>query len=283
MKYLIPRNLRTARFYHQPKIKHNVPVPGTPIVSSFGTPTEHISEYVYYHLQPLVTQTRLYLKDTTNFLQKLTAISELPVGCILVTLDVSSLYTNIPYDEGISACSRALETCPFPDPPTSYLLKRMEQILTLNCFEFNNEHYLQIQGTAMRTRMAPSYANLFMGDLEEKMVASTRTRPYVWWRFIDDVFSIWEHGQQSLNNFLQWINQFHPTIKFTAEYSSNGVTFLDTIVIIDGNTIHTDLYTKPTDTHQYLSPESCRPRHCTSSIPYSQSLRLRRICSRTKD
>ena len=53
--------------------------------------------------------------------------------------------------------------------------------------------------------------------------------------------------------------------------------------ILDGTTIHTDLYTKPTDTHQYLSPESCHPKHYTTSIPYSQSLRLRRICSRVED
>ena len=69
MEYLVPRNPRTARFYHQPKIhKPTVPVPGRPIVSSCGTPTERISEYVDYHLQPFVTQTRSHLKDMTNFL-----------------------------------------------------------------------------------------------------------------------------------------------------------------------------------------------------------------------
>ena len=40
---------------------------------------------------------------------------------------------------------------------------------------------------------------------------------------------------------------------------------------------------KPTDTHQYLSPNSCHPKHCTTSIPYSQALRLRRICLRRED
>ena len=63
----------------------------------------------------------------------------------------------------------------------------------------------------------------------------------------------------------------------------DGVTFLDTAVILDGRRVYTDLYTKPMDTHQYLSPASCHPRHCTSSIPYSQSLRIRRICSREED
>ena len=79
------------------------------------------------------------------------------------------------------------------------------------------------------------------------------------------------------------VNTFHNTIKFTAEGSTNRVSFLDTTVILDVGTIHTDLYTKPTDTHQCLSPESCHPKHCTTSIPYSQSLRIRRICSHDED
>ncbi len=155
--------------------------------------------------------------------------------------------------------------------------------MTLNNFSFNGEQYLQTNGTAMGTRMAPSYANLFMADLEEKLLNWTIARPYVWWRFIDDVFAIWDKGQELLQTFLQQINDFHPSIKFTAETSTDRVAFLDTTVILEGNKLHTDLYTKPTDTHQYLSPQSCHPRHCTSSIPYSQSLRIRRICSREED
>ena len=59
------------------------------------------------------------------------------------------------------------------------------------------------------------------------------------------------------------------------------MSFLDTTVILDRNTIHTDLYTKPTDTHQSLSPESCHPKRYTTSIPYS--LKLQRICLRDED
>ncbi len=283
-KYLTPENPRTARFYHQPKIhKSTVPVPGRPIVSSCGAPTESISEYVDYHLQPLVAKTPSFLKDTTDFLQKISTTPTLPPGCILVSLDVSSLYTNIPHDEGMAACRRALETRPSPAPPTPYLLRMMEMILTLNNFSFNGENYIQVQGTAMGTRMAPSYANLFMAELEANLLAWTPRTPSVWWRYIDDIFAIWEHGQETLDIFLGQINEFHDTIQFTAEYSTERITFLDTTVILDGTTIHTDLYTKPTDTHQYLSPESCHPKHCTTSIPYSQSLRLRRICSRNED
>ena len=47
--------------------------------------------------------------------------------------------------------------------------------------------------------------------------------------------------------------------------------------------IKTDLYTKPTATHQYLHATSCHPHHNKTSIPYSQALRLRRICSNDGD
>ena len=65
--------------------------------------------------------------------------------------------------------------------------------------------------------------------------------------------------------------------------SMEHVTFLDTTVILENDMLHTYLYTKPTETHQYLSPNSCHPKHCATSIPYSQGLKLRRICSRRED
>ena len=129
-KYLTPTEPRTARFYHLPKIQ----VPGRPIVSSCGSPTKHISEFVDYHLRPLVIQTPAYLKDITDFLRKLTELGKLPSGCILMTLDVKSLYTNIPHTEGIEACRKTLDERSSRTPPTTYLTKMIELILTKNNF-----------------------------------------------------------------------------------------------------------------------------------------------------
>ena len=126
--------------------------------------------------------------------------------------------------------------------------------------------------------MAPSYANIFMGDLEESLLNGADKRPDVWWRYIDDVFVIWPFGEGCLMEFLNYINSTHPTIKFTAEWSRKSVAFLDVTITLDQGRLVTDLYTKPTDTHQYLHHCSCHPRHCKSTIPYSQALRLRRIC-----
>ena len=102
----------------------------------------------------------------------------------------------------------------------------------------------------------------------------------IWWRYIDDIFFIWEHGEESLENVLNKLNSFHLTIMFTAEYSKETINFLDVnIRLVGGGELMTDLFVKPTDTHQFLDPSSSHPYHCKKRIPYSQALRLNRICS----
>ena len=94
-------------------------------------------------------------------------------------------------------------------------------ILTMNNFSFNNEHYLQKHGTAMRTRMAPSYANLFIGKFEQQAIDNSLLKPFIWWRLIDDIFMIWTHGEEHLKSFIGFLNSIHPSIKFTHEYSNS--------------------------------------------------------------
>ena len=88
-----------------------------------------------------------------------------------------------------------------------------------------------------------------------------------------------EQLSKTLDEFISHANNAHPTIKFTYEISDSKMSFLDTTSTISDGIISTDLFCKPTDKHQYLSPSSCHPKHCTRSIPYSQALRIRRICS----
>ena len=278
MASLLSKENRPSRFYILPKI-HKPGNPGRPIVSSCGSTTEGISHFVDYCLAPLVKEIPSYIKDTTDFLNKLRKIEHLPPRTLLVTLDVKSLYTNIPHSEGMEACRAALNTRQVLKPPTEDLVHLIELILTKNNFVFEDVHYLQTHGTAMGTRMAPSYANIFMGDLERKILEEVDRRPSTWWRYIDDVFAIWTHGEEHLTEFVQQINNQHPTIQFTAEWSNRSVAFLDVKVTIEEGRLTTDLFTKSTDTHQYLHKRSCHPAHCKSTIAYGQALLLRRICS----
>ena len=91
-------------------------------MSSYEAPTEGISQFVDYHLNPLVKKIPSYIKDTSDFLLKLERLTDLPPDPILVTLDVRSLiYTNIPHGEGIEACKLALDTREVLQPPTKIL------------------------------------------------------------------------------------------------------------------------------------------------------------------
>ena len=144
---------------------------------------------------------------------------------------------------------------------------------------FDGNHCLQINVTAMGAKMAPSYANSFMGDLEERLLLSSLKQPLSWFRFIDDVDMKWTHGDKEIDEFLEHANSIHPSIKFTHEVSKTKMSFLDTTTAVKEANMTTDLYSKPTDKHQYLSPISCHPKHCFKSIPFSQAIRVKRICS----
>ena len=91
----------------------------------------------------------------------------LPPESLLVTLDISSRYTNIPHDKQISAWDEFLKTRTEQLTPTKYSCQKIQLILENNAFTFNGAYYLQLQGMTMGTRMAPSYANLFLGSLNK--------------------------------------------------------------------------------------------------------------------
>ena len=106
----------------------------------------------------------------------------------------------------------------------------------------------------MGTRMGPSYANLFVGYVEHQFFL-----------------------------IITSVNSFHPALKYTWEISETSLAFLDIKVSIRGNVLCTSVHYKPTDSHSYLLYSSSHPSHVKNSIPYSQFLRLRRLCSDDSD
>ena len=96
----------------------------------------------------------------------------------------------------------------------------------------------------MGTRMAPAYANLFMGKFEKQALHGAKIKPYIWWRYLDDIFMIWTGNENELKEFIDYSNNLSPTIKFTSEHSSTSIAFLDTSIYIKDGKISTDLYVK---------------------------------------
>jgi len=238
--------------------------------------TTNISEYVDKHLQPHV---RHYVQDTTDLINKTKNIN-IPDNSILVTMDVSSLYTNIPNEEGIKAVEETLNKAQTKSIATIVITTLLMLILTLNNFVFNNKFFLQIKGCAMGTKCAPNYTNIFMRRFEEKFIyPKINGLSILYLKYIDDIFLVWTSSKESLQSFLQSINQQHPSIKFEAQMSNKEINFLDTTIYIKNNHLLTKLYSKPTDRQSYLHNNSYHPNATKRGIPFSQALRMKRICS----
>ncbi len=166
---------------------------------------------------------------------------------MLVTIDVSVLYTNIPHEEGLTAIHEWMITNHVEVTKANIIRDLARMVLTKNYFKFNNKIYLQVQETAVGTRMAPNYAIIFIHMLETSLLNNYHLQPKLWKRFIDDVFIIWQHGPEELERFLQYLNQAHPTIKFTSESSYQAIPFLDCWVHRKDNKLCTKVYHKAID------------------------------------
>ena len=272
---------RTQQFYLLPKIHKDMNnPPGRPIVSGSGGPTEKISQFVDHFIGPLVPLSRSYIRDSTHMINILLDYEPTP-NMLLCTLDITSLYTNIPHYEGVQAIKEILAIHRDINalPHNSYIIELLQVVLTNNYFDFNCKHYHQKSGTAMGTKLAPSYANLFMSKFEQDHVYTYHLQPSLWKRFIDDIFLIWTHGMDTLKEFILHLNTVHPTLKFTSVISPTEIAFLDLTIYITDDKLCTRLFTKDTDRHMYLNFHSEHPLSLKRSIPYFQFLRLKRIHS----
>ena len=162
---------RIPEFYTLTKI-HKPTLVGRPIISGCDGPTERISRFVDRLIQPIAQQQESYLKDSKDFINFIEN-KKLPKNTILASMDVTSLYTNIPQEEGITTVCKAYKDfyknrLPIP---TNFLRRMLCLILKENSFQFNKRHYLQTHGTAMGTKMAVAFANIFIAKIEKALSA----------------------------------------------------------------------------------------------------------------
>ena len=192
---------RIPVFYTLTKI-HKRTLVGRPVISGCSGPTEKISAFVDHLIQPIAQQQDSYLKDTTDFINFIERI-KLPSSAILVSMDVTSLYTNIPHREGISTVCHAYKEFHKGNPPvpTRFLSEMISLILQENSFQFNGKDYLQTHGTAMGTKMAVAFANIFMAKIEKEILGQSSIKPIFWKRFIDDVISAWDTSMDKIEIF----------------------------------------------------------------------------------
>ena len=83
------------------------------------------------------------------------------------------------------------------------LIELAECVLKNNIFEHDKSVFKQLRGTARGTTMVSPYAIIFMDSLEENILSNSLLKPLVWWRYTDDIFMKWEHGEEELKKFLE--------------------------------------------------------------------------------
>ena len=130
-------------------------------------------------------------------------------------MNVTSLYTNIPQEEGIHTVCRAYETFYINKPPipTQLLEQALRLILQENSFQFYGKNYLQTHGTAMGTKV------------ETEILSQSELKPLVLKRFI----AFYRRHILALN-YKQRQNRTSEQSSFTAEISDKETTFLDTYI-----------------------------------------------------
>jgi len=290
-KYLGPDfQAQTRKLYILPKIHkpHNTwpharMPPDRPIVSDVGSESYAISEYIDYFLKPIANRHPSYLKNTQDFLSKISE-TKIPQNAFLATLDIDAMYTNIDLDAGITAIRKSFDKYPDEDRPDEEILELLELSVKGNDFKFGDEFYLQTCGVSMGKRFSPNFANIFVADWEEKALSKSNKQPLLYLRYLDDIFIIWQHSKEAFWDFFDILNNQDPNIRLKAEISDTSIDFLDVTVykgkkFQNSELLDYKIFFKPTDSHQLLHSESFHPKHTFAGLIKSQIIRFYRNSS----
>ena len=185
---------------------------------------------------------------------------EVPSNAILVTADVQGLYTNIQPNKGLEALRKMYDEYDV-SMPFEEINRLLELSLLHNDFLFNDQWFLQTSGTAMGKKYAASFANICMANLEDEVLCKAKSKPLVMFRFIDDIYFVWNHSRDELTEFINLFNSHDKSIKIDCNINETSVDFLD-VTIFKGsefsnhNILDTKVYFKETDTHEFLHKKS---------------------------
>ena len=278
-KYMTPVNPQSGIVKANPKV-HKKGNPMRVIVSTISHPTSKIAEVVEKELEEWNENLPSYIKDSTHFLQKIEETkNSITPDTQLFTMDIKALYPSVPQKEGLEACREALEKRKNKEIPTSALMEMLELVLQNNNFSFNNKNYVQIDGTAIGSPLGRNFAGTYMGRWEKELLQRTTVQPMVYYRYVDDIFGLWNGSVEELGKFKSLANSIHPRIKVEIEISNQQIAFLDVLVYKHEGSLATTIYTKPTDKHMYLDQQSNHPMSTKNAIPYGLCIRAKRICS----
>lgn len=276
---LTPVGSQPGKLYGMAKI-HKPNIPLRPVVSMTNSATYHLAQYLDNILKPHIN-TSYMLNSSFDFIDKLNNLPTPLEAKTLCSFDVVNLFTNIPLNETIDIACDLVFNSNIQLPFKKHEFKKLLTIASGGIFSFNNTLYKQTDGVTMGSPLGPTLANIFMSHAENTyfMSSNTSNKPYIYFRYIDDIFCIF-HSPNQINNFLNTLNQFHPNLKFTVEHAvDNCLPFLDISVNTTTNKPTTSLYRKPTFTNLILNFKSFCPLNYKLGLIKCLLFRAYKICS----
>ena len=275
--YLLPKIHKAKEKWPSPQMPE-----GRPIVGDCATENRRVCDYVDSFLKPLSTKHDSYLQDTYDFINKIRN-KRINPDWLLVTGDITALYTNMCIERILQTVQREMAKNPDPNRPDGEILDLLTTTLQNNDFHFNKQLYLQIYGTAMGYPYAPSLADIYLLDFDEKIKTGFKIKPLYYFRYLDDIFFLWPGTLQQLTEFNTYINTLIPDIKVTLTHNNNEIPFLDTTIFKyttdTETTLQTKVYFKDTDSHQIIHTKSFHPPHTHKGVLKSQLIRFKRLSS----
>ena len=253
-----PTGSRLAHLYGLPKT-HKENLAMRPILSAKQTYNYALAKWLDIKLKPL-SLNRYTVSDIFEFTNEIQNM-EIANGDILVSYDVSSLFTNVPLDETIEILANRAFTNNWFNVTYDLNLTKMDLVDLLKVatkeqlFQFNGALYEQTDGVAMGSPLGPLLANVFMTSIEENLERQGKL-PSFYRRYVDDTLTIMPN-MAAASSFLNTLNLAHSSVKFTMETESNGMLpFLGTQLLNRSPRIETKVYVKPTNSGLLLHFQS---------------------------
>lgn len=161
-----------------------------------------------------------YIKDS-NHLKDLSNKINIPNNFKLISLDVSSLFTNIPRELVIAAIEKRFH---FIEPhckiPKHEFINCVKLLMESTCFQMQNVYYEQTYGTPMGSPISPVIADIVMQDLEEFCLNNLNFRLPFFIRYVDDILTMIPINK--LDEILKVFNSYHNRLQFTSEVEQDG-------------------------------------------------------------
>ena len=189
---VIQKGSRLAHLYGLPKT-HKKKLAMRPILSATGTYNYKLGKWLDEKLKPLSINDHT-INDIILFADELHEM-EINEHDILVSYDVSSLFTKVPVDETIeSIAERAFQSNWFNEEhslniPKSDLIELLRIATKHQLFQFEGNLYQPVNGVAMGSPLGSLTANTFMCNIEIQLETENKM-PDVYKRYVDDTLRV---------------------------------------------------------------------------------------------